>query len=908
MAEFPTFEAFYEEAHGRPAFPWQIALARRVVERGWPGEIAIPTGLGKTAVISVALWAMAREAALPARERVAPRRIWYAVDRRLLVDAGLDYAERLRHALATAESDALAVVADSLRSLGASGLEDGPFAVISLRGGSPPRRLPEPSLPAVISSTVPMFGSRLLFRAYGSSASMLPIEAAHAGIDALVLLDEAHIAGPLMKLLRSIPLCDANRGGILRAPGSPRFGEGPEELLPQSRAYPKLVSLTATGDADDKFTLTPLDDVHPVVRRRLDAAKPVELVEAKAKTLVAALADRALAGLEALDRDGTAAIFVNTPGRAVEVADALEKRGFDGVVKLVTGRFREPDAADVRRDVLALAGTGRSHDPKEPVIVVATQTLEVGADLDFDVMVSEAAGVKALTQRFGRLNRLGDRPHALGALVYAMDDKRPTIYGDEPAAVWERLKGLGDSVDFSPRGVSETLGSAPAEDDRAPDLQPVHLWEFAKTAPAPSDAAPPAPFFAGVDERRATVMVAWRVAPRPGPLPTAPRQSEVVEIPIGAAREFLTERRSYVVRHQDGGRVLEELTEGVQPGDLIVLDAMAGGYGSHGWDPSAKDTVYDFSPHLVRSLPLNSLHVEALVGRVLTAEESQRLGELGLETDDAPDPEHDQLAAEEWLAWLQMQERPARCPEELWRFDEASEPRLERRGENLEPWLTWRLRGVPRDLPVEREDDLVATVGERRTLLGHGEAVGRRARKIAEHIGLPDWVVELVAEAGRFHDLGKADPRFQRWLGREVAGDLLAKGRLSRATIERDRIAAQWPKGGRHEALSVAAIESLAAAGVLAGEPEAIIHLVAAHHGHARPLIPVPQEASDPIQVEFEIDGGAVGFEARLGDIDWSQPSRFREMNERFGYWGLSLLESIVRQADHLESSALEIA
>jgi hypothetical protein len=43
------------------------------------------------------------------------------------------------------------------------------------------------------------------------------------------------------------------------------------------------------------------------------------------------------------------------------------------------------------------------------------------------------------------------------------------------------------------------------------------------------------------------------------------------------------------------------------------------------------------------------------------------------------------------------------------------------------------------------------------------------------------------------------------------------------------------------------------------------------------------------------------------GDLtitDWGQPARFRRLCERYGTWGLALLESIVRQADHAASAA----
>src|SRR5262249_25654719 len=65
-----------------------------------------------------------------------------------------------------------------------------------------------------------------------------------------------------------------------------------------------------------------------------------------------------------------------------------------------------------------------------PVAVVATQTIEVSLNLDFDTIVSEPAPLEALAQRFGRVNRKG-RVREAPVYVLTSPADGQGIYRDE---------------------------------------------------------------------------------------------------------------------------------------------------------------------------------------------------------------------------------------------------------------------------------------------------------------------------------------------------------------------------------------------------------------------------------------------------------------------------------------------
>ncbi|MEF2280300.1 CRISPR-associated helicase Cas3' [Deinococcus sp. YIM 134068] len=99
-------------------------------------------------------------------------------------------------------------------------------------------------------------------------------------------------------------------------------------------------------------------------------------------------------------------VAVNTVRKAQWVMAELQGRLGPARVRLLHGRLNGRGRRAVEEEVLGAlkAGTGG-----QPLAVVATQVIEVSLDLDFDGIVSEPAPLEALIQRFGRVNRRGEK-------------------------------------------------------------------------------------------------------------------------------------------------------------------------------------------------------------------------------------------------------------------------------------------------------------------------------------------------------------------------------------------------------------------------------------------------------------------------------------------------------------------
>ncbi len=509
MISFRAFFAIVEQTHsgdaGRVPYPWQEALAGRLATGEPPRAIIVPTGGGKTATIDALVWALAAQSQRPPSERTVGVRTVWAIDRRLLVDEVYDRAAVIAKCLEAAldmPGSALEEMARRLLSL--TGGDATPLVVTRWRGGlAREARSHHPFQPEVITSTVAQIGSRLLFRGYGVGERSLALEAGLAAVDATICLDEAHLAEPFRQTVEAIR----------------------ELRMQEPAALPglRVMTLTATPLADiaseEVHAITDAD--RAALGLRLTGKKRATLVEPASDNVadhLAALTDAVASHLES--GATTVACVVNSVRTAIELARRIAKQFPEVARALLIGPQRPADRARLLAEhhaqLFKRAAAGK------PLVVVATQTFEVGLDADVEALVTQSASAAALVQRLGRLNRSGAGSGGEATIVRDTNSPLYNDYGDESLA-WNWLRSLepepGAAIDVS---VAALMGDdtrpPPARTRAAPGLAAHVIELLVQTAPRPAPRADPDVdvFLRGAEERQSSdVGVCWRCDLRP---------------------------------------------------------------------------------------------------------------------------------------------------------------------------------------------------------------------------------------------------------------------------------------------------------------------------------------------------------------------------------------------------------
>jgi CRISPR-associated endonuclease/helicase Cas3 len=155
------------------------------------------------------------------------------------------------------------------------------------------------------------------------------------------------------------------------------------------------------------------------------------------------------------------------------------------------------------------------------------------------------------------------------------------------------------------------------------------------------------------------------------------------------------------------------------------------------------------------------------------------------------------------------------------------------------------------------------------------------AKQIGQRLGIEQSRVDVLALAARLHDEGKRAARWQRAFRAPVEGRPYAK---TRGPIDFDIL-----DGYRHELGSLGYVEAHEEFKKLSqDDQDFVLHLIAAHHGFARPVIGTSGCEDAPPSIIDE--------RARAVAL------RFAKLSRRWGPWGLAWWEALLRAADQTAS------
>jgi CRISPR-associated endonuclease/helicase Cas3 len=540
MKDFPEF---FHQAAGFEPHGYQDRLARD----GLPDAVRAPTGTGKTGIVLAWLWRR-----LYADPGGTPRRLVYALPQQSLVEQVAGQVAGWLDNLGLSEHVALHVV----------------------MGGSDNRKRQgqwrqDMHKPAVVVGTVDSLVSKALLRGYGIARAIFPIDFALMTNGVHWVIDEIQLCPESTVTLRQLAAFARTYGTAEPFGLTCMSATIPEGLLetvdnPLVPDVVEILSRERTGE----------------LARRIDADRTIRRLTVEPgdyKEVAAAVVQRHRAGELTI-------VVLNTIKAAQDVFTHLRRMG-QVECTLVHSRFRALERAQLTKLITEAPGDR---------IIVATQVVEAGIDLNASVLITEAAPWPSLVQRAGRCNRTGDVNDAelwwlppAKAAPYEQSDigaSAGTLAGLEgQAATGEKL--LAQDVKVS-RQAMAVLRSSDFVDlfDTSQDLS--------------GGDVDISPYIRDADEL--DVQMAWATwTPEadngaPSPDAKAPSDTYRCRVPVGHANEFAKKKPVWRFDQVLGKWTQVNSRSRPRPGEVLVVNATDGGYDPvTGFDLAARGPVPD---------------------------------------------------------------------------------------------------------------------------------------------------------------------------------------------------------------------------------------------------------------------------------------------------------------------------
>jgi CRISPR-associated endonuclease/helicase Cas3 len=862
------FATRFEALTGNAPFPWQESLFSLFVSETFPANVSLPTGTGKTSIIALWLLALAEKLSVDARQAIIPRRLIWVVNRRVVVDQATNEAEQLRRRLNDTTITELEPVRCAFRKISATNPNE-LLGISTLRGQFEDNAewRSDPSRPAVIVGTVDMIGSRLLFSGYGIGFRAKPLHAGFLGQDALLIHDEAHLEPAFQELLTAIreeqERCNEfAEFRIMALSATSRGGCGAFGLTEEEKHPPNVLPNP------------PEKPIH-VIWRRQEAKKGVHLRE---NTDEKKLADEiaALAMNKFKDSGCAVLVFVRKVGDVETVVKKLKSENQQ--VQQLTGTLRGWERDQVvtqdsvfRRFLPNVAQGGNT------VYLVCTSAGEVGVNISADHLVCDLSTFDSMVQRFGRVNRFGDCSDTEIHILFPAQFEEKNELDDRRKKTLELIKGLHGNA--SPKA----LGELDPKDCLAaftpvPTILPTSdilfdSWALTTIRGKLPGRPPVEPYLHGISKELPETHVAWRdeVGLITGELLEQYKPEDLLEDYPLKPHELLRDTTQRVFKHlqviaercpqecawvaaSDGNVQVLALS------DLVSLD-------------KREKPAYNLADCTVLLPP----SVGGLDGGLLNG---------GADFDDTRRDLYD-IADR----WKDQDNKDRRC--RVW--DNANSPqgmrlirKLDTRPDIEEDfdedeqsprhrYWSWYVR------PKSADDDGSRTARKQQELMPHLQRANHFAVSVIARLKIEPDEARAVTLAAKWHDCGKGRSIWQRSIGNRDTNLVLAKSGGNALSIEITSY--------RHEFGSLINVSEDSEFFQLTPDvQDLVLHLIAAHHGRARPHFTI-DEAFDPDHTE-EV----------FAQIAREVPRRFARLQRKYGRWGLAYLESLLRAADALAS------
>jgi len=892
----------FQQLTGHPSFPWQERLYREWSQHGvdFCSTLSLPTGAGKTSVI--ALWLMLLLAERGPAGGV-PRKLVYVVNRRTVVDQTTEEVEKLVHNLKGT------AIEDRLRKMCVIGLnkDECSLAVSTLRGQLADNRAwsADPCRPAVVVGTVDMIGSRLLFGGYGVGFKLRPLHAAFLTQDTLLIHDEAHLEPAFQQLLE----------GIGRE-------QAADAKAPVRGLSVVALSATARGVKAAPFILDDSDRQNDVLGQRLHAHKRLSFYtcDDKAKELGVKLAELAL---QHEDSGQPILIFARGLETIQKIYDELtkgkENKDRAARIAMLTGTIRGHERDQLVKNPVFQRFLPRAESKAEgTVYLLCTSAGEVGVNLSAKHLVCDLSTYDSMAQRFGRVNRFGDETELPADQQTRIDIVHPESFKDGNPVEEARkntlaiLKSLPEK-NASPAALGaldpSKLQAAFSPEPKVLALTDILLDNWTLTSIREKLPGRPtvAPYLHGVEEwNPPRTTVAWR--------------AEVELVTEEHVKDLGSLLEAYPLKPQEilsdrSDRVYDQLSKLAKRLDKDAEKAKAKAE-SEEVDTNEERQSKKQLPNAA-STPIwlideqGTVKVENLA-ELVNGDKKRVLDDIaektlllppcigGLDTTGMFDG--GEVAPKESLDVCELLKAPDGNPlrkrtfdplqgEEVkgWKCVQRIDLRLDKEsapdeGESAEKHVwCWYVRKNSFD-----SENTTASTHAEVLVADHNQSVGTFAEAFARKLGLPGELVQALKLAGSWHDLGKARDQWQRSIGNPEPEKHLAKSTPRMKPVHLSEY--------RHEFGSLLELDAQPAFASLSDDMQDLVrHLIAAHHGRARPHF-TSAEATDP---EASL--------SRARAANAQVPHRFARMQARYGRWGLAYLESILRAADYAASAEREL-